>query len=370
MGGEYKIYISAVDIEIETEAGGWVEKVVPDDDTGSDKEITEEWGGDKSVSSPEWSEKVVSRSEGETYGDLTFFFGIDTHYGWHLEGAHADYDRLLADVVAMNGIVGEDYPAGLDGTIDTPAFLIHPGDATHDDAGYPTSYNRFVADYGFDGTDGVLNFPVHLVRGNHDTEDGIPALIVARHGDYKYRFEYGGIHFIAMGLFPQSASTVGDYYLDSGCSMAWVEEQLKLIGKNDRIILFQHYDYGTQDDPAAGLYSGNSWWSTTDADELLALIADYNVIAIMHGHNHGTILPDDADIYTPFVGYNILSPASGTFFVVRVTDTKLQVGQRYPVTPQWYLTNTQDITIPTRVTYSADKVIPDDGFGSDKEISS
>ena len=89
----------------------------------------QQYGSDKSVSSPEWSEKVVSRSEGETYGDLTFFFGIDTHYGWHLENpAHADYDRLLADVVEMTDLVGEDYPVGLDGAISAPAFLIHPGD--------------------------------------------------------------------------------------------------------------------------------------------------------------------------------------------------------------------------------------------------
>lgn len=39
MAGTYKIYIYAIDIEAEIEEGGWVEKVVPDDDTDDEKYI-------------------------------------------------------------------------------------------------------------------------------------------------------------------------------------------------------------------------------------------------------------------------------------------------------------------------------------------
>ena len=39
MAGTFKIYIYAIDIEVEVDTDGWVEKVVPDDDTDDEKYI-------------------------------------------------------------------------------------------------------------------------------------------------------------------------------------------------------------------------------------------------------------------------------------------------------------------------------------------
>jgi hypothetical protein len=45
MAGTFKIYISAVDVEIETESGGFTEKVIPDDDDDyTEKEIAQRAG--------------------------------------------------------------------------------------------------------------------------------------------------------------------------------------------------------------------------------------------------------------------------------------------------------------------------------------
>ena len=368
MAGTYKIYISAVDIEVETEAAGFVEKVIPADGFGDDKAVGDAIeDDDKVISSPEWSERVVSRSEGENYGDVTFILCNDTHYGWHVEDdAHDDYDELLAVVTDLNTIVGVSYPEVLTGVVETPLFVIHPGDALHDDYGYPTSYNTFILHYGSDGTDGVLDYPLYLGHGNHDSEDAMTALVVSRHGARHYRYSAGGIHFICCDLFPQSLTTVGDYYRDSTCTIPWLEHQLSLIGKNDRVILFQHYDYQT----TFGFnHDDYNWWGTTDADELLTVIEDYNVIAILHGHDHGTVLPGDSDIYEPYQSYNMISASSSYYFVFRVTDTKLQAAQRNTDSDTWISLSTQNITIPSRVTYGADKVVAADGFENEKAIS-
>ena len=376
MAGTYKIYISAVDIEVETEAAGYVEKVIPADGFGDDKAVGDAIeDDDKVISSPEWSEKVVSRSEGENYGDVTFILAQDTHYGATNNAAsvQAYYDGMLTAVTHMNDIVGEAYDSPLTGVVATPSFVIHPGDILDDSSDYPTSLTTFIRHFGSDGTDGILNYPVYLTRGNHDSHAAIKALILSRHGDYKYRFEFAGIHFICLDTFPQGT---GESYVDSNCSQTWLAEQLNLIGKNDRIVLFQHYDYETLSG-FANVPPDNPlpWWSTTDGDELLTLITGYNVIGILFGHNHGSTLPGDLEVYEPFRTYNTISAynnSSGiTFWVIRITDTKFQAANwnPYSLTPGWIGTREQNNTITSRVTYGADKVVAADGFGNDKEIS-
>jgi len=376
MAGTYTIYISALDVEIETEAAGFVEKVIPATGFGDDKAVGDAIeDDDKVISSPEWSEKVVSRSEGSDYGDLTFILNIDTHYGWEPFETHFTWAEQQNIVDHMNDIVGTAYPSPMTGSVETPAFVINPGDIIYDNENYPESLSRYLSDYGTDGTDGRLNYPVYLTIGNHDsppssTFQAVTDIIEAKEGSRAYRFEYGGVHFICCDLFPQSASTLGDYYQDSHCTIAWLEQQLKLIGTNDRIILFQHYDYEDIDDPAAGLKPGGVWWSYTDADELLEVIDGYNIIAIMHGHNHGTVLPGAVEIYDPFQSYNVISVAKSWFAVIRITDDKLQHAVWRPDVGNWLTSGGRllDITIPSRVTYGAEKSISSPTYSSDKEI--
>ena len=271
------------------------------------------------VSSGEVRGTINAQPEPET---LTFIMAVDTHYGWQPFGTHWTYAQQLLLVEAMNNIYGTDYPSPLTGSVERPAFVIQPGDVLYDDDDYPTSLETFIAHWGFNGGDGELNYPLYHTKGNHDGEGGaVNDLIVERYGDLKYRFQAAGVHFICLDLFPQAAGTVGDYYLDSACSMAWLQTQLEAIGRNSPVVLFQHYDYGTDFGLDAETYNG---WGTADADELAALISEHNIIAILHGHAHDTTLPGAIETYEPFRGYNVVSPYMGSFNVIRITADKFQ----------------------------------------------
>jgi len=376
MAGTYTIYISALDVEIETEAAGFVEKVIPSSGFGDDKAVGDAIeDDDKVISSPEWSEKVASESEG-THADLTFLLGNDLHMGG-LNGAEdADeyYVWAKRTVVAANNIAGEAYKSPLTGTVDTPLFMLNSGDTLDNANDYPTSMEKYLEYYGTDGTDGLLNYPVYTVRGNHDSHAAILSHIVDTHGDYKYRFIANGIHFIVCDTYVQSVAD-GVNSADSQCSYDWLAEQLSLIGKNDRIVLFQHYDFLTE----FGIWGVDpniyKWWHKDDADALYDLIKDYNIVAILHGHVHATVLPDNAGMYEPFrTDYNINSPYGGTFNVCKITGNTFQFQtwnpdiRNDPGNPGFIGSFSWDADIPAYSTYS-EKAIAADGFGNDKEIS-
>ena len=83
-------------------------------------------------------------------------------------------------------------------------------------------------------------------------------------------------------------------------SLPWLEADLAAYAADGRpVILFQHYRLGrlldrklgpgrhTFDDGGAG---PPHWWSPAERDKLAAALASYNVVAILHGHQHESAL--------------------------------------------------------------------------------
>lgn len=108
--------------------------------------------------------------------DVTFISASDPHYREpdHKHGCHNDLNR--ATVEEINRIAGTAWPAKCrGGTIDPPRAVLLLGDVIDDGDlardGRRISeeqYKFFLADFGLDGTDGLLRYPVLEGWGNHD----------------------------------------------------------------------------------------------------------------------------------------------------------------------------------------------------------
>ncbi len=236
--------------------------------------------------------------------DVTFFVAADTHIGY---AGMMEANRR--QITAMNDLPGRPYPPEIGGFVAAPAGVLIAGDLTESglNEGEDRQWDGFVQLYGLTGKDGLLKSPVYEIAGNHDDRAFSPVLkgVKNRHGGLKYSWDWGDLHMVALGKYPDSA----------GCR--WLRHDLAAIGVSRPVVLFFHYGI-------EGPWS-NSW----DADEKEAFgkaIAGYNVIGIFHGHWH-------ASLHTTWLGYdvyNVGSPKMGNieFAVVHVTDETMTVGSR------------------------------------------
>jgi predicted phosphodiesterase len=129
------------------------------------------------------------------------------------------------------------------------------------------NYNRFKKDF-FSG----LDTPVYLCVGNYDLyndSNKIEKLIRKKYvknprnkEDYCYDFVNNNIHFICLGLYP---NTLGIEYLK------------KVLTTDKKTIIFFHYGVGAYD-----------WWNKKEHEIFFDTISDSNVIYICVGHTYIT----------------------------------------------------------------------------------
>lgn len=269
---------------------------------------------------------------------VTFFVFGDCQY--KLDGSTDS--RNAEFVAAMNVLPGTPYPSALGGNVGTPRGAFVLGDISHGSIHLPDSWDQFEADYGVDGsgTDGTLTIPNYAIRGNHDMSGGSPNYvhdkIVTRHGAAEYVIEWNTgtlpLWLICIDYYPGSPAA------PSGTDLSWLVTQLAAIGTTARIIIMAHLGF---DDTSAGD------WSEGERAAYLAAIADYNVVAHIHGHNHVVDLGYDESGLTC---YQMGSPADSlpnqnSVTVFRVTDTNLYANEwelrRDP--PAWGQTDTKAV---------------------------
>ena len=135
--------------------------------------------------------------------DLTFFVCADVHVGDVNEA-----DNHENQIAAMNALPGKPWPEGFSGaTVDEPRGVLVAGELTN--TGIQAQWNRFVALYGLDGTDGTLEFPVYEGYGNHDLSSGRTIVkngIIARHGTLHRSYDWEGVHIVQCNLYPGSTA--------------------------------------------------------------------------------------------------------------------------------------------------------------------
>jgi cytolysin (calcineurin-like family phosphatase) len=261
--------------------------------------------------------------------DLTFFQVSDTHYGTSPAGD----DALARLVEAMNNLPGAAYPADLGGTVGIPRGVIHTGDLTND--GKEEQWRMFVRDYGLNGRDGKLRWPVFETYGNHDGGEKLPVrtgirernrtregLAAVSDNGLHYSWEWDGVRFINCGIAP---GTVAKPYDPQG-SMEFLRDDLLRHTGGGPVILLHHF--GFDRDHSLG------WWSEERREQYFGLIRDVHVLGILHGHAHRPFISEwqGFDVFHPphIRGADPKKKETVThgFFVFHLTDDELTVAER------------------------------------------
>jgi hypothetical protein len=276
--------------------------------------------------------------------DITFFVVADPQVHVDKWGT-AGTERTIQ---TMNELPGRLFPLG--GVVAEPRAVIVAGDLV-DDAADPRhwlSYHRLFSPRG----SGLLRFRAFEGIGNHDlTADSaagfsvIQQEVIRRHlrrrgpetfhydnHSYHHSWDWGPLHLVQLNLYPgRQPRPVYDRpapWNNPVNSLDFLISDLReRVGDSGRpVILVWHY----------GLrgWGLEKWWSPQDLTNLKEAIAAYNVVLILHGHEHAYaryewegypvfMCPSpqqDRDPNTP----DIQSTPKG-FLVVRLHENRLQV---------------------------------------------
>src|SRR5690606_14420857 len=103
--------------------------------------------------------------------------------------------------------------------------------------------------------------------------------------DGHYSWDWDNVHFVQVNLAPthtaEDTGVPGDR--DPPGALTFLKNDLEehVQGTNKRVVVISHY----------GFYAGwdfASWWTGAEALEYAEAIAEYDVIAHIHGHAHQT----------------------------------------------------------------------------------
>ncbi len=248
---------------------------------------------------------------------ISFFLVGDTHYlaqkqdPGKLFDDSATTNRQLIDT--LNQLAGTPIPeAAGGGVVAAPRGVIHAGDLIDSgDKGGPTftqmqatEWEGFVADYGLNGDDGRLRYPVFEVYGNHDSPHGEGLVLeelkrrnqnrkqvtAVSKNSLHYSWDWGPLHFVNLGLVVgESTKVVRKRRYAPLQSLEFLIDDLRTnVGDSGRpIVLTHHVDiarYATAVDPEGP--ATNAEWDPADVQGYYEAIKSYNVIAILFGHTH------------------------------------------------------------------------------------
>ena len=249
-------------------------------------------------------------------GESTAFFLIgDTHYlgdkekPEQLDETSRDYTKRLIEW--LNKLPGTDLPAEAGGgKVAQVRGLIHAGDmidsgdkpdATHL-AMQKTELAEWLADFGLNGGDGKLPFPVREVHGNHDAPQGNGAVlekIIERNktraglagispNGLHYSWDWGCAHFINLGIVVGQVPGVdrARCYPPMGSLDFLISDLAERVGDSGRpVVITHHVDvarYSAEPKDAAAKVE----WDVADVQAYHAALAKYRVAAICYGHTH------------------------------------------------------------------------------------
>jgi len=279
--------------------------------------------------------------------DVTFIATSDSHYDAFENEDRNERNRATID--RMNAIAGVAWPEQLGGDpIDRPRGVVALGDLIDDGDRQVEGKNQtrpqwafFVKDFGFDGTDGRITYPVFEGYGNHDGPPvgkerfgfSVQAHLKARNAErlrkgfistlsengLHYSWDWGKVHFVQCNIYPADEQHPGIRYNrvwhDPQGALAFLKKDLqKNVGDSGRpVVVLAHCGFDTD------------WWHKDDWKALYEAVRQYNVLAYLHGHS-GTGLrrykPEGAE-GEPLTVINTGQTENG-FFVIRITETRLR----------------------------------------------
>jgi hypothetical protein len=267
------------------------------------------WTDDR-VEAFSWEEAGLRVAEVPRRGGLTETFVVtaDLHLGH--PGMDAANQRQLR---AMHALPGTAWPGIAGGRVEAPRGILVAGDVT--ERGAWQEWQRFEALYA------GQSLPVFVGLGNHDRlgyAARLEAAVRERHGGTCYAWDWGDLHLDCLGEAP-----------DAEC-LSWLAADLARTGRERPVVLFLHLAL-----KGPFMFRGDNWFGgSREKARLAGMLQGFNVVAIFHGHFHGSgrYRWHDMDVY------NVGSPKHGwrSFAVVRVTDTALTVASFHWEAGAWW----------------------------------
>lgn len=235
-----------------------------------------------------------TRGEQRGKGDFTFFVIGDPQVNlvkWGTAGTEAT-------LRVMNDLPGRPFPAG--GVVEEPRAVLVLGDLV-DDVRNPANWGRYKELFDVHGR-GLLRYKVYELLGNHDLgepgDDGFNAhqrefiernksredLFHYDNSGYHCSWDWGRVHFVNLSVFPgNEPRPVYDRvapWNDPKRSLDFLRADLaERVGDSGRPVVLS-WHYGLE---GWGL---EKWWTSQDLENLEQTIRPYNVVLILHGHEH------------------------------------------------------------------------------------
>jgi cytolysin (calcineurin-like family phosphatase) len=167
------------------------------------------------------------------------------------------------------------------------------------------------------------------VKANHmRTPDYDPPVPVTSYDDQSdcYSWDWGGLHLV------QAHRCMGDTAKGAVDSLPWIERDLATWAGDGRpVIICQHYGWDSFSaehwDPEAKTFDAHGsgpphWWTEDEWQAAYEVLRPYNVIAVLHGHEHENTLHyrwRGLDVFKPRAGF------LGGLAIVRVTERFMDV---------------------------------------------
>lgn len=246
---------------------------------------------------------------------VSFFLVGDTHYCVQKEDVKvmdetsAGYNAAL--VRQLNQLPGTVFPTEVGGgVVPLPSGVIHAGDIVDNGDKGPGKYAMaeaefaaFTADWGLNGGDGKLRWPVREVHGNHDSPRGDGPVITGikernqhragivnrSENGLHYSWDWGAVHFVALGIVVGDAPEVTRTrrYAPLG-SLPFLKQDLEThVGKTGRpVVLVHHVDVHRYSETVPDEKVKHHEWDYGDAQAFFAAIKPYRIAATMCGHTH------------------------------------------------------------------------------------
>jgi len=282
--------------------------------------------------------------------DVTFISTSDCHYR-ELERKDIN-ERDRQTIQEMNAITQTAWPDRLGGDkVKRPRGVVVLGDCIDDGdkamGGRKISeeqWRYFAADFGLDGNDGALKYPVFESWGNHDgppegkEKNGFSfqgqlrkrnqvrkerGLITSLSDNgLHYSWDWDDVHFVQLGIYPADKQRQGVRYSpvwhDPQGALSFLKKDLAdKVGKSGRpVVLMGHCGFDTD------------WWVPADWKDLYDAGKDYNIILYLYGHS-GTGLREWApDGETrKWTCVNDGQTENG-FFIVQIVGNRLRLAYR------------------------------------------
>lgn len=252
--------------------------------------------------------------------DYTFFILSDTHLGAEQPKANPPVTReqvaqqVRANLDRVRQLPGQPFPLpGLERSpIAVPRGLFILGDLADghkDPAKAQEQWAAFENIFPRAGVSfGEHSVPIHAIAGNHDGDPADPVrrgliernralhaagrLSAISDNGVHFAMNWEGVHLVCVNLCPADTTDPATPFRfgkpgpgswnDPEMALSFLKDYLrKQVGPSgEPVIVMQHYGF---DDFSIGDWY---WWTPKQRRALYDLLADYNIAAIAHGHNH------------------------------------------------------------------------------------